>query len=155
MKKCFFVIITVFSFLVVAAAAFADSEYDAALKDYAGRNYQEAVIRFKAYVGKRPDPAAYYLLGYSLYKLGRFNEATEYFKQAYLIDPTFSPEKLGLAKEFPKVRTKRITKRTHGHTPPTRGQKKAQGRKKPVEAKKAAYEKCPAPPKKPATRKTP
>ncbi len=106
MKKGFFVIITVLSLLVVAAAAFADPEYDAGLKDYYGRHYKSAVVRLKAYVEKKPDPAAYYLIGYSLYKLRRFHEATEYFNQAYLIDPNFSPEKYGLGKELAKTKTK-------------------------------------------------
>jgi tetratricopeptide (TPR) repeat protein len=137
MKKGVIVIIAFFSLLVIAGAAFADAEYDAALKAYAGRNYRDAAVHLRAYVEKRPDSTAYYLLGYSLYKLGRFKEATECFKQAYLIDPTFSPENVGLAKEFPKVRSKKIRKKAHRHAP-------AGGHKKAPEAKQAAPEKSPA-----------
>jgi tetratricopeptide (TPR) repeat protein len=107
MKKGIIGIIAFFSLLVIAGAVFADAEYDAALKAYAERNYKEAAVQLKAYVEKKPDPAAYYLLGYSLYELGRYNEATEYFEQAYLINPEFSPEQLRLGKTLPKMRGKR------------------------------------------------
>jgi hypothetical protein len=38
-------------------------------------------------------------MGYALYKLRKFNESTEYFRETYLIDPTFSPVKSGLLQE--------------------------------------------------------
>jgi tetratricopeptide (TPR) repeat protein len=101
MKKGIFAIIIFFSVLVSRGAALADSEFDAALKEYYSGHYNETVIRLKAYVEKRPDAPAYYLIGYSLYKLDRFKEADEYFKEAYLIDPGFSPEQLGLRKGIP------------------------------------------------------
>jgi tetratricopeptide (TPR) repeat protein len=157
MKKGIIVIIAFFSLLFIAGAAFADAEYDAALKAYAGRNYKDAAVHFRTYVEKRPDSTAYYLLGYSLYELGRFKEATECFKQAYLIDPTFSPEKVGLVKEFPKVKAKKmkkVRKKAHRHAP-ARGHKKAPAGKKPTKAKSPAGEKCPATPQKSATKKTP
>jgi tetratricopeptide (TPR) repeat protein len=154
MKKGIIVIIAFFSLLVIAGAAFADAEYDAALKAYAERNYNDAAVHFKTYVEKKPDSAACYLLGYSLYKLGRFKEATEWFKQAYLIDPTFSPEKVGLAKEFPKVRVKKIRKKAHRHSP-ARGHKKTPSGKKRLKAKRAVAEKCPVTPQKSPTKKTP
>ena len=53
---------------------------------------------------KNPTPSAYYLLGYSLYKLGKFEEANEYFKEAYLLDPDFSLEKAGLIKKTPEAK---------------------------------------------------
>ncbi len=147
MKKGIIVVIAFLSLLMIAGTVFADAEYDAALKDYAGRNYREAVTLLKAYVEKKPDPAAYYLLGYSLYELGRFDEATGYFKQAYLIDPTFSPEKLGLAEEFPKVKAERPPRKIHGHVRANK-KRKAHKRKKPAKTKRAAHGKCPAPAKK-------
>jgi tetratricopeptide (TPR) repeat protein len=157
MKKGIIVIIAFFSLLVIAGAAFADAEYDAALKAYAERNYKDAAVHFRTYVEKKPDPAAYYLLGYSLYELGRFKEATDCFKQAYLIDPTFSPEKVGFVKEFPKVRAKKmkkIRKKAHRHAR-AREQKKAPVGKKSTKAKQAAHEKSPASPPRSATNKTP
>jgi tetratricopeptide (TPR) repeat protein len=155
MKKGITVITVFLSLLVVAGTVFADTEYDAALKDYAGRNYREAVIRLQAYVEKKPDPAAYYLLGYSLYELGRLNEAAANFDQAYLVDPSFSPEKLGLAKEFPKVSAKKAGKKPHGHKHAARGKQHTHSGKKSTAAAQASPEKCPAPSQKSGSGKTP
>jgi tetratricopeptide (TPR) repeat protein len=156
MKRSIIVVIAFFSLLVIAGAALAASEYDAALKAYAGRDYKNAAVHFRAYVEKKPDSAVYYLLGYSLYELGKYNEAAECFNQAYLIDPTFSPEKVGLAKEFPKVRAKQMKKtrkKVHRHKPAS-GHKKASGGKL-KKAKQPVSEKCPATPQTSLTEKTP
>jgi len=67
-----------------------DTEYEKALKSYNSGKYKEAVGLFSDYVKKRPDPSAYYYIGYALYKLHKYGEATEYFQQAFLIDPSFS-----------------------------------------------------------------
>ncbi len=71
-----------------------ENRYQKGLKSYYKGNYQEAVRILKEYVRHRPDPRAYYLIGYGLYELGRYEEAAKYFKEAYLIDPEFSLEKL-------------------------------------------------------------
>lgn len=68
-----------------------DNEYDAALEYYNSGKYEEVIKYLKIYVEKKPEPSAYYLLGYALYNLGRYEEADEYFADAYLIDPEFSP----------------------------------------------------------------
>ena len=81
-----------------------DSEFAAAFKYYNSKNYKKAIELFKEYVKKDPDPAAYYIIGYSLYKLGKHDEANEYFKEAFLIDPAFSLEKYGLKKEGAEVK---------------------------------------------------
>ena len=73
-----------------------DAEYDKALKYYNSGKYNDAVTLFKEYVKKKPEASAYYRIGYALYKLRRFNEADEYFKMVYLIDPGFSPIQYGL-----------------------------------------------------------
>jgi TolA-binding protein len=70
--------------------AVSDTEYEKALKCYNSGKYREAVGLFSDYVKKRPDPSAYYYIGYALYKQHKYGEATEYFQQAFLIDPTFS-----------------------------------------------------------------
>jgi hypothetical protein len=94
MKKTAFIFIMFFAlFLVVSDTILAktDTEYDKAFKYYNSKKYKEASLLLKEYVKKRPDPAAYYRIAYALYELRKFNEADEYFKQAYLVDPNFSP----------------------------------------------------------------
>jgi hypothetical protein len=117
MKKISFVVILWAAFFMSHSMIFAspDSGYDAALKYYAKGKYEEAVKYLEEYVQTKPEPAAYYLIGYSLYKLGRFSEADEYFNQAYLIDPTFLPEKIGLSQKYPPVKPKKAKKRVKGH----------------------------------------
>lgn len=92
-------------FVLIAAVASAtvpgeDKEFQSGVENYNTRNYETAVKHFQKYVGNNPDPTAYYLIGYSMYKLGKFSEADEYFKEAYLIDPGFSPEKAIPANEL-------------------------------------------------------
>ena len=54
-----------------------EKEYSEALKNYEKGNYSEAIDYLKSYVEKKPEPSAYYLLGYALYKAGRYSEAAE------------------------------------------------------------------------------
>ena len=84
-----------------AAVPNSDSDFTAGLKAYNTKNFSTAVKHFREYVSKKPDPTAYYLLGYALYEEGKFTEADENFRQAFLIDPEFSPEKSGLIKKVP------------------------------------------------------
>ncbi|MEJ2695722.1 MAG: tetratricopeptide repeat protein [Candidatus Sulfobium sp.] len=100
MKKVVLVFIAVLVLLVVPglSGAAGNSEYCAALEAYYGGHYKKAVEDLKDYVNRKPDAAAYYLIGYGLYKLGKYKDATEYFDQAYLIDPTFSPEVINFNK---------------------------------------------------------
>ena len=92
MKKAVFMVCIFFVVLVPFTLVHANSntEYEKALKFYNSGKYREAVNLFNDYVQKRPDPSAYYYLGYASYKLGKYGEATEYFHQAFLIDPDFS-----------------------------------------------------------------
>lgn len=101
MKKAALVMVLFLMFVSTAGAtnALDDKEFRTGLKHYNSKNYKEAVKYFKEYTSRKPDPTAYYLIGYSLYKQKRFDEADEYFKQAYLIDPEFSLEKVGLIKK--------------------------------------------------------
>src|SRR4030042_3431586 len=98
MKKIVFVVLMVFALSAVYDTPFAaeNSEYSKALKYYNSKKYKEAVEVLEEHVKKNPNAVAYYLLGYALYKLKRFEEANEYFKEAYLLDPEFSLEKAGL-----------------------------------------------------------
>jgi hypothetical protein len=101
MKKVALIIVLL---VLVAAAAGAaipndDTDFRTGLKSYNSKNYKAAITYFKEYINKKPDPTAYYLIGYSLYKLGKFREADAYFREAYLIDPEYSLEKVGLIKK--------------------------------------------------------
>jgi hypothetical protein len=79
-----------------------DTEYEKALTYYNSGKYKEAIELLKNYVQTKPEPSAYYRIGYALYKLKNFNEADEYFKMTYLIDPMFSPQQHGLP-ELPEL----------------------------------------------------
>ncbi|MHB8881142.1 MAG: DUF5684 domain-containing protein [Thermodesulfovibrionales bacterium] len=95
MKKTVFVIMALLIAVMVSGTAYAKavSEYDAAVKSYYSGKYKDAVRHLEGYIAQHPDPAAYYLMGYSLYKLKRFDEANEYFRDAYLINPAYTPIK--------------------------------------------------------------
>lgn len=100
MRKTGLIIALLLLFAALSDAAVSkDKEFRTGLKHYNNKNYKAAVRQFKEYVKSKPDPTAYYLIGYSLYKLGRFSEADEYFSEAYFIDPEFSLEKVGLIKK--------------------------------------------------------
>jgi len=96
MKKLFYLsallVLLLFSAGIVFAQA--DTVYVKALEQYEKGHYDKAIDLLKDFVSRRPEPSAYYLIGYALYKLKRFDEADDYFKQTYLIDPVFSPSTL-------------------------------------------------------------
>jgi tetratricopeptide (TPR) repeat protein len=110
MKKVAFFIIMVFALFAVSDTILAktDTEYDTALKYYYSGNYKEAIRLFKKYVKKKPDSSACYYIAYALYKIGGYDEANKYFKEAYLIDPMFSPVKPESLQKFPEQRIKEI-----------------------------------------------
>jgi hypothetical protein len=77
-----------------APPAFAEegkSNYERAMDYYYAGDYENAAALLKEYVKEHPDPKAYFRIGYSLYKLGRHDEANEYFEQSYLVSPGYSP----------------------------------------------------------------
>lgn len=98
MKKSIFVIAAFLALSLVSGgySEERDPEYAKALKHYHMKRFDKAVEILKIYVEVKPEPAAYYLLGYSLYELGKYREAMGYFDAAFLIDPDFSLEKAGL-----------------------------------------------------------
>ncbi len=105
MKKTVFILALL---SLVATVAWAtdlnsDKDFTAGLRAYNTKNYKAAIKHFTEYVNKKPDPTAYYLIGYSLYEQGKFTAAIESFNQAYLIDPEFSLEKVGLIKKAPDL----------------------------------------------------
>ncbi|MGQ9570225.1 MAG: DUF5684 domain-containing protein [Thermodesulfovibrionales bacterium] len=109
MKKfCLIIIILfiLFSFINISIAEI-NKEYDTAVQYYNTGKYREAINLLKIYVAKRPEPSAYYRIGYALYKLKKFNEANKYFEMTYLIDTEFSPQRTGLP-ELPEKMEKTL-----------------------------------------------
>ena len=99
MKKTAFFLLLLFSIVISSEVlAKTDTEYEKAMQYYNQGKFKEAAKLLKEYVERKPDAVAYYRAGYALYKIKRFNEANEYFQQAYLLDPTFSPQIAGPAK---------------------------------------------------------
>ncbi len=87
--KFIFSIIAVF--ILISFAAAQENTYEKAWKAYVKKDYKTAVAYLKEYVEKKPDPFAYYLLGYSYYKLKKPDESAKYFREAYTLDPNISP----------------------------------------------------------------
>jgi TolA-binding protein len=89
--KILYVFFALVTALTVCSEAYPGSEdFEKGLRYYGKRDYRNAERYFKSYVSSIPDPAAYYLLGYADYKLKKFDDASAYFKEAYLIDPDIS-----------------------------------------------------------------
>lgn len=104
-KIALLVLVLVVVALVSAAFSAENNEgYSKALKYYHMKKFDKAAELLKEYVEKRPEPTAYYLLGYSLYQLGKYDEARMYFDQAYLVDSEHSLEKEGLIRKRPEAR---------------------------------------------------
>lgn len=138
MKKTGLIIALLLIFAAVSGAVVTDDkELRAGLWNYNNKNYKAAVIQFKSYVERKPDPKVYYLLGYSLYKLGRFSEADENFNEAYFIDPEFSPEKAGLIKtpSGEVVQKKHARKKAHVKAPVAKTAEPAAKQPEPVAKK--------------------
>ena len=78
-----------FILLVIPVSLFAQSKDDLekAIFYYNKGNYSEAVKLFDPYLEEKSDPKVYYLKGYALYKMSKFNEARDSFRQAYPLDP--------------------------------------------------------------------
>lgn len=78
--------------------------FEKGVQAYLKKDFKSAAAYLKEYVDLKPDPGAYYLLGYSTYLLSKKAvgekkrllgiEAADYFNEAYLIDPGFSPKSL-------------------------------------------------------------
>jgi TolA-binding protein len=68
-----------------------NNSYDKAVNAYMKKDFKIAVKILREYVKKNPDPHAYYLLGYALYKQKNHAESAKYFQEAYVLDPNISP----------------------------------------------------------------
>ena len=96
-----------------ASAVFAQDEaYAKGIRAYFKKDYAAAVTYLKEYIARKPEAKAYYFLGYAQYELKRRTgsprgrrdfwadtDAVKYFKDAYLIDPEFSPHAAGYEKK--------------------------------------------------------
>ena len=80
--KIFTVLLVLTTFLI-SSIAFADvSTYEKAVSLYKKGDYKGAAEQLKKYVEKKPDPYAYYLLGYAYYKMKKYPDSVKYFKEA-------------------------------------------------------------------------
>lgn len=92
------------SSFVFSARAVAAPVCQEARAAYSRADYRKTIKLLGPYVKKEPSARAYYLLGYSSYKLGRYGQARAWFGMAYRMDPKFSPE--GLLKCLPEKKTR-------------------------------------------------
>ncbi len=89
--KALFVFFALLAGLALCSETYAGNEdFQKGLRYYGKRDYKRAEKYFKNYIATNPDPQAYYLLGYADYKLKKFDDASRYFAEAYLIDPDIS-----------------------------------------------------------------
>jgi|Deesub1362A_J573_1020465.scaffolds.fasta_scaffold00165_61 TolA-binding protein len=91
----FFLIVMCIALFATSYALAAETDYQKAVTAYVKGDYSSAVQYLKDYVSETPEAKAYYLLGYASYALCKKKEAAGYFRQAYLIDPDFSPKSIG------------------------------------------------------------
>ena len=80
--------------LTIATANAYDETYEKAVKHFKGGEYKRAIPHLETYAHQKPDPAVYYMLGYSYYQLKDFERSKYYFDQAYLLDPDFTSDKV-------------------------------------------------------------
>jgi TolA-binding protein len=92
--KCMKIISAVFvTALLMYSSAFAGTgTYEKAFTSYTRGNFRAAAGYLVEYVEKRPDPEAYYLLGYANYKMKKYPESIGYFRDAYILDPSITLE---------------------------------------------------------------
>jgi len=78
-------------FLLAGFVLAEENPYDQAIKAYHKKDFKNAVLYLEEYIAQKPDPYAYYLLGYANYKLKNHAESVKYFEEAYILDPNISP----------------------------------------------------------------
>jgi TolA-binding protein len=88
------ILFSLFALAFFSAVSSASNAYNEALSAYSRGNFKKAVSVLEKYVDENPRAEAYYLLGYSYYKMKRHREAARYFGEAYLIDPALDPAKI-------------------------------------------------------------
>jgi hypothetical protein len=92
--KLSFLIVTI-AFIIATVAPCLEArqltDFEKATQLYNKGKYEQAIPLLKKHIKTKPKPEAFYMLGYSLYKLGRHEEARKYFKESYLVEPEYSP----------------------------------------------------------------
>lgn len=81
-------------FCVTSSSLAQESPFDKAVCAYLKKDFKTTVKYLKEYTAKKPDPYAYYLLGYAFYKMKKHPESVKYFEEAYVLDPTISPSSM-------------------------------------------------------------
>jgi TolA-binding protein len=85
-------IVGVIILLIMPALLSAQGNFcDKGVQAYMNKDFKTASRLLREYVKNHPDPYAYYLLGYALYKQNNHAEAAKYFQEAYVLDPRISP----------------------------------------------------------------
>ena len=87
------IFLTLLSLLIIHNSKVYSANLEEAIILYQKGNFKKCIKYLEDYIKMSPDPRAYYLLGYSYYKIKKHTEAMKYFKEVYLIDPEFSPAK--------------------------------------------------------------
>jgi hypothetical protein len=120
MRKITLLLALSYVFLMVGLVAAEEvADYDLAVEYYNSGKYEEALQILEVYVEDKPEPTVYYMIAYSLYKLGRHDESSEYFKEAFLLDPSFSPTPSLIAAGKLPPRTQRLTEAAPQEKPVT------------------------------------
>jgi hypothetical protein len=91
MRKIFTIIALCILLTVFSSYSFAETDYETALSFYDNGQYMQAIIMMKSHVEEKPEPAAYYLIGYSFYKLDNFDEANKYEKPKAVTEAAAAP----------------------------------------------------------------
>lgn len=92
-KGCSIILVTL---CIIGFGGYASADFAAGVTAYKKQHYKECINQLQAYTNKTPDTRAFYLMGYASYKLRNYEQAREYFRKAYILDPNFRPASLGV-----------------------------------------------------------
>lgn len=98
------------SLILIIAGAFAlgsvaaDAGWNEGVAAFKAKNYQQAVTEFQTVVDQGGDYRGHYMLGMSLQRLNRKEEALRHLRQAYDLNPNDVAVKLELGKAYLAVR---------------------------------------------------
>ncbi len=68
-----------------------DASLNRAYSLYFQGKMEEAIKIMEDQVKDNPDAKVLYFIGYAYYELNQMDTAMKYFRQAYLVDPDFTP----------------------------------------------------------------